>query len=254
MKRYLALTKAELRLFRREPFSIVFVLAFPLMMMLPLSAVFGNDQEEATAVENGLLVWRGVTPTNYYTAASVAGIVGALGFLTLPTRLAGYREQGILRRFRASSVSSAAIVASQVTLAAITFVAGTVVMAVVAWLASGADLPHDVLGVAVALLLGTTAFGAIGALLAALLRSSRAAQGIGLLLFLGSWLISGTAPPRAVLPSGLRTVGGALPMGQLVDAIQGPWFGHGWDGGALLVLAAVTVVIGAPAMWLFKRS
>ncbi|MCB0957750.1 MAG: hypothetical protein KDB12_16475, partial [Ilumatobacter sp.] len=107
---------------------------------------------------------------------------------------------------------------------------------------------------AVALLLGTTAFGAIGALLAALLRSSRAAQGIGLLLFLGSWLISGTAPPRAVLPSGLRTVGGALPMGQLVDAIQGPWFGHGWDGGALLVLAAVTVVVGAPAMWLFKRS
>ena len=112
--RYLALTKAELRLFRREPFSVVFVLAFPLMMMLLLSAVFGNDQEEATAVENGMLVWKGVTPTNYYTAASVAAIVGALGFITLPTRLTGYREQGILRRFRASSVSSAAIIASPV--------------------------------------------------------------------------------------------------------------------------------------------
>ena len=31
---YRALTRAELRLFRREPFSVVFVLAFPLMMML----------------------------------------------------------------------------------------------------------------------------------------------------------------------------------------------------------------------------
>lgn len=253
IRRYLALTRAELRLFRREPFSIVFVLAFPLMMMLLLSAVFGNDQDEATAMENGMLVWRGVTPTNYYTAASVAGIVAALGFMTLPTRLTGYREQGILRRFRASSVSSSAIVASQLTLAAIMFVAGTVVMAIVAWAVSGADLPDDVVGVAVAVVLGTACFGAIGVLLAAVLGSSRAAQGIGLLLFLGSWLISGTAPPRAVLPGGLRDVGEWTPLGQLVDAIQEPWFGQGWDAGALAVLATVTVVVGAPAMWLFGR-
>ena len=252
--RYLALTKAELRLFRREPFSIVFVLAFPLMMMLLLSAVFGNDEEEATAVENGMLVWKGVTPDVYYTSASVAAIVGALGFITLPTRLTSYREQGILRRFRASSVSSGAIIASQLTLAAIMFVAGTVLMAVIARLTSGADLPADVLGVAVALVLGTAAFGAIGVLLAAVLKTSRSAQGIGLLLFLGSWLISGTAPPRAVLPAGLRDFGGAMPMGLLVDAIQEPWFGQGWDASSLLVLAGITVVIGAPAMWLFDRE
>jgi ABC-2 type transport system permease protein len=252
--RYLALTKAELRLFRREPFSIVFVLAFPLMMMLLLSAVFGNDQEDATAVENGMLVWKGVTPDVYYTSASVAAIVGALGFITLPSRLTAYREQGILRRFRASSVSSEAIIASQLTLAAIMFVAGTVLMAVIARVTSGAALPEDVLGVVVALVLGTTAFGAIGVLLAIVLKTSRSAQGIGLLLFLGSWLISGTAPPPAVLPSGLRDFGGAMPMGQLVDAIQEPWFGQGWDADSLIVLAGITVVVGAPAMWLFDRE
>jgi ABC-2 type transport system permease protein len=251
--RYLALTKAELRLFRREPFSIVFVLAFPLMMLLLLSAVFGNDQADADVVENGMLVWKGVTPDVYYTSASVAAIVGALGFITLPTRLTAYREQGILRRFQASSVSTWAIIAAQLTLAAIMFVAGTVLMTVVARLTSGADFPEDLLGVAVALALGTTAFGAIGVLLAAVLNTSRSAQGIGLLLFLASWLISGTAPPRAVLPGGLRDVGGALPMGQLVDAIQAPWFGQGWDAGSLLVLAGITIVIGAPAMWLFDR-
>jgi ABC-2 type transport system permease protein len=254
VKRYLALTKAELRLFRREPFSIVFVLAFPLMMMLLLSAVFGDDADEANAVENGMLVWNGVDPTDYYTAASVTAIVAALGFMTLPTRLTGYREQGILRRFRASSVSPSAIVASQLTLAAIMFTAGTLLMAVIAWSVSGAELPSDPLGVVVALVLGTTAFGAIGVLLAAVLGSSRAAQGIGLLLFIGSWLISGTAPPRAVLPDGLRDVGGELPLGQLLEALQEPWFGQGWDVGALLVLAAVTVVVGAPAMWLFRRN
>ena len=72
MNGYVALTRTELRLFRREPFSIVFVLAFPLMMMMLLAAVFGNDQANAGDVENGMLVWRGVTPADYNTAASVA--------------------------------------------------------------------------------------------------------------------------------------------------------------------------------------
>ena len=252
MHGYLAMARAEFRLFRREPFSIVFVLAFPLMMMALLSAVFGNDQADADDVENGMLVWRGVTPANYYTAASVAVIIAALGLMTLPINLAGYRERGILRRFRASSVSAAVLVGAQLTLALITFLAGTLVMGAVAWLAYDAMLPDDLLGVIVALLVGTVAFGAIGLLLAAVVQSSRSAQGIGLLSFFGLWLISGTAPPRAVLPGGLRDLGGVLPLSPLVTAIQDPWFGFGWSGSDLAVLALYAVGAGAPALWLFR--
>lgn len=249
---YLALSRTELRLFRREPFSIVFVLAFPLMMMMLLAAVFGNEQADANDIENGMLVWRGVTPANYYTAASVAGIIAALGLLTVPMNLAGYRERGILRRMRASSVPAWTIVASQLTLALVTFVAGTILMAIVARFGYDADLPDDIFGVAVAIALGTFAFGAIGLLLATIVRGSRAAQGIGLLSFIGLWLISGTAPPRAVLPSGLRDVGGVLPLGQLVVAIQDPWFGTGWSFDSLAALAAYAVVAGTPALFFFR--
>ncbi len=205
MRGYRAMTRAEFRLFRREPFSVVFVLAFPLMMMVLLAAVFGNKQADAADVQNGMLVWRGVTPANYYTAASVAGIVAALGLITLPINLAGYREGGILRRFHASSVSASTLVNAELTLALVTFVAGTLVMAVIARLAYGAMLPQDVLGVAVALVVGTAAFGAIGLLLATVIRTSRSAQGIGLLLFFALWLISGTAPPRAFCPQACAT-------------------------------------------------
>ena len=88
----------------------------------------------------------------------------------------------------------------------------------------------------VALLFGTAAFGAIGLLLAAVIRSSRSAQGIGLMLFFAMWLISGTAPPRAVLPGGLRDFGGVLPLAHLVTAVQDPWFGFGWSAADLAVL------------------
>ena len=50
---YLALTRTEFRLFRREPFSVVFVLAFPLMMMVLLAAVFGSKQSDATKSNMG---------------------------------------------------------------------------------------------------------------------------------------------------------------------------------------------------------
>jgi ABC-2 type transport system permease protein len=249
---YLALSRTELRLFRREPFSVVFVLAFPLMMMMLLAAVFGNEQADANDMENGMLVWRGVTPANYYTAASVAAIVAALGLLTVPMNLAGYRERGILRRMRASSVPAWTIVAAQLTLALVTFVAGAILMAVVARFAYDADLPDDVLGVAVAIVVGTLAFGAVGLLLATVVRGSRAAQGIGLLSFIALWLISGTAPPRAVLPSGLRDAGGALPLGRLVVAIQDPWFGAGWSLDSLAWLAVYAVVAGVPALYFFR--
>ena len=252
MSGYAALTRTELRLFRREPFSIVFVLAFPLMMMMLLSAVFGNDQSNAGDVENGMLVWRGVTPADYYTAASVASVVAALGLMTVPINLAGYRERGILRRMRASSVPAWVIVTSQLTLALLTFVAGALVMGVVAWLAYDALIPQDVIGVVVALVIGALAFGSIGLLLATVVRGSRAAQGIGLMLFFAMWLICGTAPPRAVLPSALREVGLALPLGQLVVAIQDPWFGNGWSFDHLAILLGYAVVTGLPALWYFR--
>jgi ABC-2 type transport system permease protein len=249
---YIAMTRSEFRLFRREPFSVVFVLAFPLMMMVLLAAVFGNKQADVHKIQNGMLVWRGVTPANYYTAATVAVVVAALGLLTLPISLASYRERGILRRFQASSVSASTLIGAVLTLALVTFVAGTVVMAIVGRLAYHAMLPRDVLGVVVALLAGTAAFGAVGLLLATLIRTSRSAEGIGLLLFFALWLISGTAPPRAVLPPGLRDVGSWLPLTHLVTAIQNAWFGFGWSGTDLAVLAAWAIAAGVPALWLFR--
>ncbi len=252
MRGYRAMTIAEIKLFLREPFSIVFVLVFPLMMMMLLSAVFGNDQEEAQAVENGILVWRGVTPVNYYTAASVAVIIAALGLMTLPINLAGYREQGILKRLRASSVPAWVVFSAQLTVALLTFIAGTIIMGIVAWLVYDAMLPEDPLGVIVAVLVGTATFGALGMLLATVIGSSRAAQGIGLLLFFSMWLICGSAPPRAVLPSGLRDFSELLPLTHLVHAIQDPWYGFGWSWSGLAVLTAFAIAAAIPALWFFK--
>lgn len=252
MRGYLALTGSELRLFLREPFAVIFVLVFPLMMLLLLAAVFGNDRRDAREMENGMLIWRGVAPTDYYTAGSVAVVIAALGVLTLPTQLARYCEQGILRRMKASSAPAWTVLGAQLTVALITVVAGALVMAVSSWLIYDSMLPDDPIGVGVAVVLGTISSSALGALLATLIRASRAAQDIGLRLFFGMWLIAGTAPPRAVLPSGLRDLGQFLPLTRLVVAIQDPWYGFGWSVIDLAIIAGVGIVAAIPAMRLFR--
>jgi ABC-2 type transport system permease protein len=252
MRGYLALTGSELRLFLREPFAVIFVLVFPIMMMLLLAAVFGNDPADAQEMGNGRLIWRGVVPTDYYTAASVAVVVAAFGVLTLPVQLTGYRERGILRRMEASSIPAWTVLGAQLTVALVTVFAGTLVMAVSSWLIYDSMLPDDLIGVFVAVVLGTVSFSALGALLATLIRTSRAAQGIGLLLFFGMWLIAGTAPPRAVLPSGLRDFGEVIPLTHLVLAIQDPWFGFGWSMTALAIIVGVAVAAAIPAIWFFR--
>ena len=56
-----------------------------------------------------------------YHVSDVAVIIAALGLMTLPINLAGYRERGILRRLHASSVPAEVVVAAQLTLALATF-------------------------------------------------------------------------------------------------------------------------------------
>jgi hypothetical protein len=43
-------------------------------------------------------------------------------------------------------------------------------------------------------------------------------------------------------------------MGLLIDAVSGPWYGSGWDGIALVVLAMIAAVTAAMAGWRLSLS
>ena len=66
------------------------------------------------------------------------------------------------------------------------------------------------------------------------------------------WLIPALARRGAVLPGGLRDVGGMLPLTHLVTAVQDPWFGFCWNVTDLAVLAGYSVAAGAPGLWFFR--
>lgn len=250
MRALKTLTWIEMKLFLRDPLATIFALAFPLGMMLLLAAVFASTPPDDEV--DGILTFRGVSGDDYYVAASVALVTVAIGLLLLPVTLTGYRQHGVLRRFRASGLSTWTLFGAHLIVGTLVAVAGSLLMVAVATPIYDTQMPDDLAGVLVAFLLTMLCFMAIGFLLAGVIPTPRAAQGIGLLLFFTVYMISGTAPPHAVLPDAVTNVAQFEPLTHAVIAIQDPWFGYGWNLEKLAILAAVTLVAAAAAIWRFR--
>jgi ABC-2 type transport system permease protein len=245
MMRTLAkLTWVEMKLFSREPITVIFSLAFPLVMLLVLAGVFGNEAESE---------FRDAIPVDYYVPGYLSVVIASVGLIGLPVHLATYRERGILRRLSASSVSPWSLFAAQVTVSFAIAVAGSVLLVVAAALIYDAQLPESPARLVLAFGVSTLSFVSLGFLIGTLLASARAAQAVGLLLFLPMWMLSGAGPPREVMGEGMRVISDALPLTYVVTSLQDAWLGLGSSVTELLVLAGIVVVSGALSVR-FSRS
>ena len=242
MRALLELWWVEAKLFLRDPLTVVFVLALPLVMLYILNGVFGAGPPEPD-------VWEGRPPVDFYTPTYVALVSATTGVLSVPVHLASYREQGVLRRFRASAVSPLVLLGAQVGVAVATATAGGLVMAVASVASYDARLPASWAGVLAAHLLVATTFAALGVLLGLLLPTARAAQGWGVLLFFVFMMLGGAGPPREVLPTGLGMVYDAVPVTYAARVLRGPWLDATWDWPATAVVVGLLAGCCIAAAW-----
>jgi ABC-2 type transport system permease protein len=240
MHAILRLTRVELKLLFREPFTLLFVFVFPIVVLLVLSGVFGTEAEEE---------WGGTTPSNYYVAAYIGTVIAALSLVSVPVHLASYRERGILRRFTASSVSAQAVLLSQLIVGVILATVGSIALIIAAALIYDIEFPISLAGMIVSFLIGAVSFVALGLLLGSLMPTARSAQAIGLGLFFPMWMLSGTGPPPEVMTSTMQSISDFLPMTRLVSALQAPWFGDGADFTELGILVGILVIAGTIAVY-----
>jgi ABC-2 type transport system permease protein len=246
MRAFTAMTRVELKLFLREPLTVVFVLVLPMVMLYVLNGVFGSSPDPA--------VWEGLSPVDFYTSAYVALVAATAGVLSLPVHLAGYREQGVLRRFRASAVSPTALVGAHIAVTATMATVGVLLLTAVSVVAYDAALPRSWVGVGFAYLLVATSFAAVGALLGFLLPTTRAAQGLGVLLFFVFMLLGGAGPPREVLPTGLDVIAGAVPVTYAAALLRSPWVDGGWDVGATVFVVGLLALSLSLTAWRIRRD
>jgi ABC-2 type transport system permease protein len=242
------LSLVEFKLFVRDPLSMVLTLALPLFFLIVLNGVFGNEPE--TNPEDD--VWQGVGPADYYVPAYIGLVLAAIGVLSLPVRLASYREIGVLRRYHASSMPLWAVLGCQVVIMFIIAVVGGVSLTLASAAIYGTEFPGSPALIVLAFLISALSFAALGVLLGSILPTARSAQGAGLLLFFLMFLLSGSGPPRDALSGGMRVVADALPLTYVVQALQAPWLRSSWDTSASLAVLGTLVVSAVLSFRLFR--
>lgn len=236
----------EVKLFLREPLTVVFVLVLPLVVLYVLNGVFGSQPDPS--------VWEGVSPVDFYTSAYVALVLATIGVLSLPVHLAGYREHGVLRRFRASSLRPSVLVGAHLAVAVLVGVAGASLLTAVSILGYDATAPQDPVGVLAAFLLVSVAFATLGALLGLVLPSARAAQGLGVLLFFVFLMLGGAGPPREVLPSAMLRLSDLTPLTYAGRLLRAPWLGADWDLTATGVMAGLLLGSAGLTAWRLRST
>lgn len=239
----------EAKLFLREPLALLVAFAFPFFLLFILVGVFGNDVE---ADPEDAKVWRYVGPSDYYVSTYVGLVMASVGLVTLPLRLAGYREQGVLRRYRAAGMPVAVVLGSQVIVSAAMSLIAAVGIVLVSTVIYGTVLPDNWWLVGVGVVIGLLTFSAIGVCLGAILPSARTVQGVGFALFFVMMLISGSGPPREVLTGTMNAVSNALPLTHLNWVLQDAWLGHGFAAGHALITVGFMAVAAVVAVRFFR--
>lgn len=244
MRTLAKLTWVEMKLFVREPITMVFTFALPLLFLFVMGGVFGNTPDPE--------VFRGVGPMNYYVPAYFGLVVAAIGVVSLPVHLTAYRERGVLRRYRASSISVWSLLGAQLVVSFVIAIVGGVLLTISALLAYNASLPELPARFLAAFALSTISFAALGFLLGAVLPTTRAAQGLGLILFFVMLILAGAGPPPEVLTGAMKLVGDITPLRYVILSLQDPWLGFGWNLSASLIVGGITVVSALLSLRFFR--
>ena len=246
MGRVARLTFVEIKLFVREPLTAVFALGFPVLVLVVMVGVFGNTPDPKGKV------WGGAGPVDYLVPGFLGLVMASIGFISLPLHLAGYRERGVLRRFRSSSIPPWGLLVSQVCVSALIALIGGAAIVGLGMILGGAHGPASPLGVAVAYVLAVACFVSLGILLGALMPNMQSAQAVGLALFFVSEMTSGVGPPREVMPDAMQTFARALPLTHVAVSLQDPWIGRGTNVIELAIVAGISVVAAALAYRTFR--
>jgi ABC-2 type transport system permease protein len=244
MMSLLKLTWIEIKLFVREPITMVFTFALPLIFLFVMGGVFGNTPDPG--------IYRGVGAMNYYIPAYFALVMSSIGVVALPLHLTGYRERGVLRRFRASSFSVWSILGSQVIVSFVIAMLGGLMIVACGRLAYSLTFSIQFGWFILAFVISTLCFTAIGFFLGAVLPTTRAAQGLGLILFFVMMILGGAGPPPEVLTGVMGVVGNMTPIRHVIITLQDPWLGYGWNITASLIVSGIFLAATLLSVKFFK--
>lgn len=243
MHALLTTAKMEARLLSREPLALFFSIVFPtlLLTVMGLIPALTEPSEE----------FGGVRFIDYFAPTIVVITLAMVALQVVPNALAGYREQGVMRRLSVTPANPANILIAHLGLNFGLAVASTVLVMAVGRIAFDIPLPRHMLWFVLAFIVGVTAVFALGLIIAAVAPTTRAAGGLATLAFMLVMFFGGAYLPRFLLPDVIVRIGAYTPPG--VQAMLDGWIGATPPSGAhLLIMGGIAVAAATAAAKLFR--
>ncbi len=203
----------DLRASLRNPRARFFTVVFPLLLLVIFTGVFGHGNTIVDGVR--------VPLSRYFVAGILALSIINAAYSSLVITVVATRENGILKRRRATPAPAWVLIGGQALATLVTAVAMSVVLLVVARIGWGVTFgPGALAAIACAVVVGTLTFACLGYAVAGLIGSPDAAQPVVQVTMMPLYFISGVWIPSASLPHGLQTVAALFPIEHLAAAIH----------------------------------
>ena len=187
---------------RRNPQARFFTLILPLLFLVILTSVFGNNRVGPQHVRSA---------TYYVPGLCALGIVAA-SFVNLVISITAQRERGILKRRRATPVPALVLIAGRTLTAVGISLVNLALLLAVGRVAYGVSVPvRGLPAVALTAVCGSVCFCVLAYALTTAVNSEDAAQPMVQAVMLPLYFISGVFVPNVILPSWLRTIAEIFP-------------------------------------------
>jgi ABC-2 type transport system permease protein len=245
MRGFLRLASTDIRLFVREPIAVFFTIAFAPLLIILNGLIFGN---QPTPLSGG----RG--SMDLAMPAYAAMVLCIVGFMSIPVSICGFRESGVLRRYRSTPLRPMTFIAADVVSNLLMAFVGVLALGVAGWVFYHTSFAGSVIVVGIAIAFCALSMFSIGYLIAALAPNARMANVIGLLVLYPMMFLSGIFIPAEVMPETVKRISQFLPLTYAVELLRGLWFGEPWSDYLLAtaVLLGVLVVCTALAARFFR--
>ncbi len=200
----------EIRQFLRSRESVVFTLAFPVMLLVIFGSVFDQDVAE------------GVPFTQYFVAGMIGAGLLAVGFQNLAIMIPIERDRGALKRLRGTPMPPAAYFIGKVLMVLAIGVAETALLLILAFTLYDVPVPGPAQWVTFTwvTLLGITACTLCGVAFSSVVRSGRGAPAVVTPVSLGLQFISGVFSLFTNLPGWMQQVAALFPLKWMTQGMR----------------------------------
>lgn len=234
----------ETKLFLRERVAVAALLGIPVALVVGFGMIPGFGKPDKSL--------SGQIGTEYIASLGVAIVIVMLGLNGIPAVMGIYREKGILRRLSATPVRPAALLLAKMLVWLATVLVSVTLVITVSRLAFHVPLPVKLGWFVLSVALGVAALFALGMFVAAVAPTSRAAIGIGWLLFFPNMFLAGVYIPTEEMSHTLQVIGDYAPLGAALHAVRQSWMGQDPRPLYLGIMAAWAALAGIAAARFFR--